>query len=129
MLYVDFFLSNLLSILFIFIFLYAIYEISKDSPFSKCLVYENFKMLCPTCGGTRSVIAFAQLDWIKSFENHPVFFYYILFKKRENRQIHIVKKREIDHDLDKEKREININNKVSIYYNKKRERKNAKKNL
>lgn len=65
--------------LFIIFFLGIAYFFTKGTIFSKCFLHESFNILCPTCGGTRCVINFLQMNWKQSFENHPIFFLTIIY--------------------------------------------------
>lgn len=65
--------------LLIIVILCLAYFITKDKGFSRCFIYEKTNLLCPTCGGTRCVVNFVQMDWKESFKNHPVFFITIIY--------------------------------------------------
>ena len=53
--------------------------LTKNTPFSKCIIYENFNIYCPTCGGTRCVINFLKLNWKQSFNYNPIIFLTIIY--------------------------------------------------
>lgn len=73
--YINFFISEI----FVIFVLGLVYLITKDTTFSKCIIFENFHFFCPTCGGTRSVINFVQMNWKQSYEYHPIFFLTMLY--------------------------------------------------
>lgn len=39
-----------------------------------CIFYEKYGLLCPGCGGTRFMMSLLNLDIIKAFYIHPLFF-------------------------------------------------------
>lgn len=43
-----------------------------------CIIYEKTGFYCPGCGGTRSVLALLQGDFLKSLWYHPVVLYTVI---------------------------------------------------
>ncbi len=47
-----------------------------------CVIKNATGIICPTCGGTRSLISLLRLDFISAFKYYPllvIFFFYIIF--------------------------------------------------
>lgn len=40
----------------------------------ECVFYKKYGLLCPGCGGTRFMISLSNLNFVKAFYIHPVFF-------------------------------------------------------
>ncbi|MCI8637171.1 MAG: DUF2752 domain-containing protein [Clostridia bacterium] len=40
----------------------------------KCWIYQNTKILCPACGGTRCLINLLKGNWIEAFFSNMIFF-------------------------------------------------------
>ena len=44
-----------------------------------CYVYQNFGLLCPSCGGTRCMIELVKGHFESAFYYHPIFFATVLY--------------------------------------------------
>lgn len=63
----------------IVLFIGIAYSVIKNTPLTRCIIYENFNIYCPTCGGTRCVINFLKLKWKQSFNYNPIIFFTIIY--------------------------------------------------
>lgn len=68
----------IIEIIFIII-LYFFVESGFTNFIPQCFWYENFGILCPSCGGTRCIISFFNWDFYNSFMYNPVFFLTIIY--------------------------------------------------
>ena len=73
MLKVELLIVVLLLIIFMMVKLGLVYFIPE------CFIHKTFGILCPACQGTRCVISFINLNFIESFNYHPVFFVTIIY--------------------------------------------------
>lgn len=57
----------------VIITLYIFINSSYVEIIPKCWVYQNTKILCPACGGTRFIINLLKGNWIEAFFSHMIF--------------------------------------------------------
>lgn len=55
------------------VILYVVSQMTITSELSRCWIFENTGILCPSCGGTRCVQSLFNGNIIKAFEYHFVF--------------------------------------------------------
>ena len=63
-----------LGIIFLVLILFIIIKNNIISFLPSCILYKNFGILCPSCGGTRCVTNFMMGNFKQSFVYHPIFF-------------------------------------------------------
>lgn len=61
------------------LFLYYISESNLLKFVPSCFIYENFNILCPSCGATRCVINIFKLNFITAFMYNPLIFVLIIY--------------------------------------------------
>lgn len=68
-----------LGILFLVLIIYIAMRTGTLNLIPRCIINEQFNILCPSCGGTRCVINFVQGNFSDSFKYHSVFFITIIY--------------------------------------------------
>lgn len=68
-----------LGILLLVLIIYIAVRTGMVELIPRCVVNENFNILCPSCGGTRCVVNFIKGNFTESFMYHPIFFVMIIY--------------------------------------------------
>ena len=68
-----------LGILFLVLMIYICINLDLIKLMPECIINKHFHILCPSCGGTRSVISFLKGNLIESFKYHQIFFLTIIY--------------------------------------------------